>query len=64
MNNEMPAVPALQLALVDVRDVAKAHISAMTNEKSNGERILITAQPSFWFLDIAKVLAKEFRSQG
>lgn len=60
----MPAVPALQLALVDVRDVAKAHILAMSNEKTDGQRILVTAQPSFWFLDIAKILAKEFRSQG
>uniref|UniRef100_A0A914EDB4 NAD-dependent epimerase/dehydratase domain-containing protein n=1 Tax=Acrobeloides nanus TaxID=290746 RepID=A0A914EDB4_9BILA len=64
MNNEMPAVPALQLALVDVRDVAKAHISAMTNPKTDGQRILVTAQPSYWFLDISKILAKEFRHQG
>ena len=60
----MPAVPALNLALVDVRDVDKAHILAMTNRDSDGERILVTAQPSFWFLDISKTLAKEFRSQG
>uniref|UniRef100_A0AC34F035 NAD-dependent epimerase/dehydratase domain-containing protein n=1 Tax=Panagrolaimus sp. ES5 TaxID=591445 RepID=A0AC34F035_9BILA len=64
LNNEMPAVPALNLALVDVRDVAKAHILAMTNRKSDGERILVTAQPSFWFRDISKCLAKEFRHQG
>ncbi|KAL3107837.1 hypothetical protein niasHT_017069 [Heterodera trifolii] len=64
LNNEMPAVPALQLALVDVRDVAKAHIVAMTKAETDGQRILLTAQPSFWFREIAKVLAKEFRSQG
>uniref|UniRef100_A0A183C173 3Beta_HSD domain-containing protein n=1 Tax=Globodera pallida TaxID=36090 RepID=A0A183C173_GLOPA len=60
----MPGVPALQLALVDVRDVAKAHIAAMTNTQTDGQRILLTAQPSFWFREIAKVLAKEFGSQG
>jgi nucleoside-diphosphate-sugar epimerase len=60
----MPMVPALQLALVDVEDVARAHILAMTNASTDGERILITAQPSFWFLKIAKVLANEFSSQG
>ncbi|KAE9552581.1 hypothetical protein FO519_004198 [Halicephalobus sp. NKZ332] len=64
MNNEMPAVPALNLGLVDVRDVAKAHILAMTNPKADGERFLVTYQPSYWFLDIAKALGKEFRSQG
>jgi dihydroflavonol-4-reductase len=60
----MPAIPRLQLALVDVRDVARAHVLAMTNEKTNGQRLLITAQPSFWFEDIAKVLADEFNQQG
>jgi nucleoside-diphosphate-sugar epimerase len=64
LNNEMPAVPALNLALVDVRDVAKAHILAMTHRNSDGERILVTATPSFWFSDISKTLAKEFRPQG
>lgn len=57
-------VPKIQLALVDVRDVARAHVAAMTSVASNGHRILITAQPSFWFKDIARVLIKEFRRQG
>uniref|UniRef100_A0A914XAV0 NAD-dependent epimerase/dehydratase domain-containing protein n=1 Tax=Plectus sambesii TaxID=2011161 RepID=A0A914XAV0_9BILA len=64
MSLKMPAVPKMQLALVDVRDVAKAHVIAMTSEASNGHRILITAQPSFWFKDIARVLIAEFRHQG
>jgi len=57
-------VPTLQLALVDVEDVARAHILAMLNSNTDGERILITAQPSFWFREISKTLAKEFRRQG
>ncbi|CAJ0565964.1 unnamed protein product, partial [Mesorhabditis spiculigera] len=64
LNGEMPAVPALSLALVDVRDVAKAHVEAMHRPETDGERILCTAQPSFWFRDIARVLGKEFRHQG
>uniref|UniRef100_A0A914XGW9 NAD-dependent epimerase/dehydratase domain-containing protein n=1 Tax=Plectus sambesii TaxID=2011161 RepID=A0A914XGW9_9BILA len=64
LNREMPAVPRLQLALVDVRDVAKAHVLAMTEERSNGRRILLTYTPSYWFMDIARVLAKEFGPQG
>ncbi|CAJ0575175.1 unnamed protein product, partial [Mesorhabditis spiculigera] len=57
------ASPKACLGLVDVRDVAKAHILAMTNEASNGERILVHAD-SGWFSDIAKWLFKEFRKQG
>ncbi|KAL6728819.1 hypothetical protein Aduo_010554 [Ancylostoma duodenale] len=64
LNTEMPAVPQLNLAFVDVRDVAKAHIEAMRRPESDGERILITSQPSFWFRDIARILGKEFRHQG
>lgn len=60
----MLAVPALQFALVDVRDVAEAHIRAMESSESNGQRILVSAQPSFWFRDIGNVLSNEFCSQG
>ncbi|VDO38243.1 hypothetical protein V3C99_003019 [Haemonchus contortus] len=64
LNHEMPAVPELNLACVDVRDVAKAHLLALQCPESDGERILITSQPSFWFRDIAQILGKEFRRQG
>lgn len=64
LNGQMPAYPELNLACVDVRDVAKAHVEAMRCPESDGERILITSQPSFWFRDIARILGKEFRPQG
>ncbi|KAK6045514.1 3-beta hydroxysteroid dehydrogenase/isomerase family protein, partial [Cooperia oncophora] len=64
LNFEWPALPELNLACVDVRDVAKAHLLAMHCPESDGERILITSQPSFWFRDIARILGEEFRPQG
>ncbi|OZC09050.1 hypothetical protein X798_03981 [Onchocerca flexuosa] len=64
LNNEVPAVPVVQFGLVDVRDVAKAHIRAMREPRSDGLRILMSYQPSFWFMDIANVLRDEFSSQG
>lgn len=64
MNNEIPAVPTVQFGLVDVRDVAQAHIRAMREPRSDGLRILLSYQPSFWFMDIANVLRDEFASQG
>ncbi|VDL65433.1 unnamed protein product [Nippostrongylus brasiliensis] len=64
LNAQMQAVPELNLACVDVRDVAKAHVEAMRRPESDGQRILITSQPSFWFRDIARILRKEFGPQG
>ncbi|MCP9265118.1 Dihydroflavonol-4-reductase [Dirofilaria immitis] len=63
LNNEVPAVPTIQFGLVDVRDVAQAHIRAMRESRSDGLRILISYQPSFWFMDIANVLRDEFSPQ-
>ncbi|CAI4225482.1 unnamed protein product [Auanema sp. JU1783] len=64
LNMEMPGFPQLNLACVDVRDVASAHIKAMTESATDGERILVTSQPSLWFRDFARVLGSEFREQG
>ncbi|KAK6461191.1 putative NAD dependent epimerase/dehydratase [Scheffersomyces coipomensis] len=36
--------PNIYLGVVDVRDVAKLHIEAITNEKVNGERIILIGQ--------------------
>ncbi|KAM3727612.1 Cinnamoyl-CoA reductase [Dirofilaria immitis] len=47
LNNEVPAVPTIQFGLVDVRDVAQAHIRAMRESRSDGLRILISYQPSY-----------------
>uniref|UniRef100_A0A1I7XCR9 Epimerase domain-containing protein n=1 Tax=Heterorhabditis bacteriophora TaxID=37862 RepID=A0A1I7XCR9_HETBA len=58
------AAPKASLGVVDVRDVARAHVDVLTNDEANGERILITSQPSIWFRDMTKWLAKEFRKQG
>ncbi|VDN51382.1 unnamed protein product [Dracunculus medinensis] len=64
LDGRMPAYPAVQLALVDVRDVATAHIKAMCEPRTDGERILIASQSSLWFREIAKILRDEFGSQG
>ncbi|VDN22800.1 unnamed protein product [Gongylonema pulchrum] len=62
--NTLPAVPKISLGMVDVRDVARAHIRAMRCPDSDGERILITATPSVWFEQIVEWLHKEFKNQG
>lgn len=64
LSNQIPAVPAVKFGLVDVRDVAEAHIKAMRNPDADGRRFLVTYQPSYSFLDIANVLRAEFANQG
>ncbi|CAD5234469.1 unnamed protein product [Bursaphelenchus xylophilus] len=64
LNNEVPAIPPLEMGMVDVRDVAQGHILAMQKPETDGQRILITSQPSTTFGQMVKYIHKEFRSQG
>ena len=52
---KMPVAVPLQFGYVDVRDVATAHILAMQNPASNGERFAL-AEKDLWYKDVAKVL--------
>ncbi len=46
INGKMPMYPDLTLGVVDVRDVAKLHVAAMTAEGAAGQRFIAsTAQP-------------------
>lgn len=63
VNKTYPALPRVQFPICDVRDVAKAHVKAMTlPEASNNRHIIVT--DCYWFRDIAVSVAKEFRPQG
>ncbi len=63
MAREIPGCPNVQYPMVDVRDVAAAHLAALTNPAANGKRfILASAQASF--LDVAQILDAEFRPRG
>ncbi|VDO39699.1 unnamed protein product [Onchocerca flexuosa] len=63
LDGSMPAYPQMKFGLVDVRDVARAHILAMKETKSDGQRILINAE-TLSFRQIAKILREEFAKQG
>ncbi|MEU0463820.1 aldehyde reductase [Amycolatopsis sp. NPDC006131] len=56
LNREVPALPRLSFALVDVRDVADLHLRAMTDPAARGERFLAVAGATLWIADIARVL--------
>ncbi|MFD2421843.1 SDR family oxidoreductase [Amycolatopsis pigmentata] len=56
LNREMPALPRLSFALVDVRDVVDLHLRAMNDPAARGERFLAVAGETLWIADIARVL--------
>lgn len=63
LNRELPAVPELGFAPVDVRDVARAHVLAAETPGAAGNRY-ICAGPNLWFGDMARILGEEFHAQG
>jgi nucleoside-diphosphate-sugar epimerase len=63
LNRDIPAVPRLGFATVDVRDVATAHRLAMENPAAAGNRY-ICAGDNIWMTEIATLLAEEFNPRG
>ena len=54
-------VPNLFMGIVDVRDVAKAHIKACFNPEAKGRHVVVGVSASF--VEIAKVLKKKFKNR-
>jgi len=63
LKNDMPGLAATQFQIVDVRDVANAHVIALTNPNAPGHRFCCY-QTSLWMKDIADILSKEFKVKG
>jgi dihydroflavonol-4-reductase len=55
INGSMPALAKINIGYVDLRDVAKAHILAMTNSASDGERFIVS-EKEMWLHESAEVL--------
>jgi len=58
MVGAMPGCPRLYFGLVDVRDVADAHLRAMTHPAAKGERFLAIAGDFMSMVEVAKVLKR------
>lgn len=63
MERSMMFLPKLNFSIVDVRDVATAHIKAMTTQEASGKRFLLVNE-NMWMKEMAQVLAKEFKNRG
>ena len=55
IHGEYPGIARINVAVCDVREVAKAHVDALFNEKCHGKR-LIMADKNYWIGDIARLL--------
>lgn len=56
LTGAMPAFPDINIPVVDVRDVAAAHILAMTNPDAAGERFLLSAGPVIPMAQIGAII--------
>lgn len=54
---KVPAAANLHFGFVDVRDVAAAHILAMTHKKAAGERFIASAD-EMWLIELTTILNK------
>jgi len=58
LEGRLPGSPRLYFGVVDVRDVAALHVSAMTHPAARGERFLATAGDFLSMAQIARVLRR------
>lgn len=63
MQRGVPMVPPIEMTTIDVRDVAAAHVAAMTNPQAAGERFIVVGDPA-WMKDIASILSAEYGPKG
>lgn len=63
MKREMPGCPDVGWAVVDVRDVADAHVAALTAPGAAGKRFVLAIEHAS-MLDIARILSEKFSARG
>jgi dihydroflavonol-4-reductase len=63
LGREVPASPDLTYSMIDARDVAAAHVAAMTAPSAVGQRFL-TGGPSTSMREVAQILHREFSLRG
>lgn len=55
INGSVPGTPKIHIGIVDVRDVASAHILAIESSGANGERIIVS-EKELWVHEVAAIL--------
>lgn len=60
---EYPGSGRLSLPIIDVRDLAAAHVAAMVKPEIAGER-LVAVKETLWQTELSQILAQEYGSRG
>ena len=63
IDHDVPAIPDISLAMVDVRDVASAHVSALTTPGAAGQRF-ICAEANHSMMEVAVILKRHLGPLG
>jgi dihydroflavonol-4-reductase len=63
LRREVPGCVRLGFQLVDVRDVASAHLAAMTEPQAAGKRFICNTE-FYWSQEIAYILEEQFGDRG
>ena len=63
LRRQYPGTPRLNFAVVDVRDVAAAHVAAMTTPEAAGKRFICSSE-NIWMQEMAQALQAKFGAQG
>lgn len=56
ITGSVPGIPPISVPMVDVRDVALAHVAAMENTMVNGQRFAVCHPEPIRYLEVAKIL--------
>ena len=59
LNGSVPALPRIPITIVDVRDVAAAHVAAMTTPEAGGRRFPM-GERTLFFKQVADLLAERY----
>ena len=65
MTNSFPggSVPQINFGMVDVREVAQAHVQCLERDEAQGKRYMLIGD-SIWFRDIGAILHEKYGPQG
>jgi dihydroflavonol-4-reductase len=63
IEHDVPAIPDISLAMVDVRDVASAHVRALTMPEAAGQRF-ICAEANHSMMEVALILKRHLGPMG
>lgn len=64
MDGELKATPQMNFGVVDVRDVAQAHLLAMGNPDANGQRFILQAGETLSLHELAMILKDQMGEAG